>query len=198
MLDTEIELEDKNFKVGAIGPVYYNEVTGEVYPITKYKGPFIERIKPTTKPVEATFLIASGCFINIKVINDVGGMNEQLFIDYVDVEWCFRAKSKGYKLFASPEVRMMHTIGDNRTSVMGRSISVHSPLRRYYLYRNSIYMIKNKSIDSGYKIREITFNLLRLVVFLILSKEKSKYFKYSMSGFRDGFRGKVGKCPYNY
>ncbi|WP_158798512.1 glycosyltransferase family 2 protein [Pedobacter sp. L105] len=198
MLLSEKVLLSKELPVGAIGPVYFNEVSGEIYPITKYYGPFIERIKPKHEPVEATFLIASGCFIRMSVLEDVGLMNEDLFIDYVDVEWCFRAKSKGYLVYADPEIVMSHTIGDNRVSILGRTISVHSPIRRYYLYRNSIFMVKNKSIDFGYKLREVTFNILRLSIFLILSKEKKKYFKYSMKGFSDGFKGVVGKCPYTF
>ncbi len=168
----EAELDQSNEKYGAIGPVYFNEKTGEIYPITKYVGPFIQRLHPQTDPVEATFLIASGSFIKLEVLDKVGGMNEELFIDYVDVEWCFRAKSLGFKMFANPNVKMMHTIGDSRVSVFGRMISVHSPLRRYYLYRNSIYMIRNKSIDSGYKLREVAFNLFRLIVFLCLLMRK--------------------------
>ena len=35
--------------------------------------------------------------INNNIILDVGLMDESLFIDWVDFEWCWRAKSKGYK-----------------------------------------------------------------------------------------------------
>jgi rhamnosyltransferase len=198
LIDSENKLLEQGIKLAAIGPVYYNEITNETYPITKYRGPFIDRIKPGSEPVEATFLIASGCLIPINIIDVVGYMNEDLFIDYIDVEWSFRAQSFGYKVYASPNSKMKHTIGDNRTSIFGRSISIHSPLRRYYLYRNSIYMVKNPKILIGYKIREITFNLLRFVVFLVLSKESIKYFKYSISGFIDGFKGVKGKCPHIY
>lgn len=198
LIQSENELLAQGLKVGAVGPVYYNEKTGEIYPISKYKGPFIERIIPSSKPVEASFLIASGCLISIDVIKAVGYMDEGLFIDYVDVEWSFRAKSHGYSVFSSPNARMKHTIGDERRSIFGRSISVHSPLRRYYLYRNSIYMVKDSKIPFGYKVREITFNLIRFVVFLFLSQERKKYFKYSMSGFVDGLKGVKGKCAHIY
>ena len=198
LIKAEKMLVLRGIKLAAIGPTYYNEITGEIYPITKYRGPFIDRIIPLEEPVEATFLIASGCLISISVIDFVGYMNEDFFIDYIDVEWSFRARSLGFQVYASPSSKMKHTIGDNRTSIFGRSISIHSPLRRYYLYRNSIYMMKNPVISFGYKIRELTFNLLRFGVFLILSKERMKYLKYSTSGLVDGFNGVKGKCPYNF
>lgn len=198
LLNSEKKLKAKGLKVGAVGPIYYNEITGEIYPISKYYGPFIERIIPSKEAVEASFLIASGCLISVDIINVVGLMNEDLFIDYIDVEWSFRAKSLGYSVFSSPVSKMKHTIGDNRVSILGRSISVHSPLRRYYLYRNSIYMLNDSKISLGYKVREITFNVLRFIIFLFLSKERKKYFKYSISGFRDGLNGIVGECPHKY
>ncbi|WP_313262082.1 glycosyltransferase family 2 protein [Sphingobacterium multivorum] len=198
LLASEAGLIASGIKVGVVGASYYNKKTGENYPITRYWGPFIERVIPSSEPVEATFVIASGSLISHKVVDEVGNMDERLFIDYIDVEWAFRAKLKGYTIYASPLAKMEHNIGDSRTSVFGRKISVHSPLRRYYLYRNSIFMLRNKSIDSGYKLREITFNFMRFVVFMCLSKEKLKYLKYSFFGIIDGIRGRVGKCPYSW
>ena len=195
--DYELLLK-KGIKIGAIGPTYYNEETGEQYPITKYIGPFIDRKLPKKEPVEASFLIASGCLIPISIIEEVGLMNEDFFIDYIDVEWSFRAKSKGYKLFATPKAKMNHVIGEKRISIFGRKISLHSPLRKYYLFRNSIFMIKCPYISDGYKIREIIFNFLRFIVYLTLSNEKGKYIKYTFRGYMDGLMNKKGRCSYHF
>lgn len=198
LLESEKNLLKQNIKVGAVGPVYYNETTLEVYPISRYNGPFIKRIVPTKDIEEATFLIASGCLIRLDVLDVVGFMDEELFIDYIDVEWSFRAKSLGYSVFASPYSKMSHSIGNNSKSILGRSISIHSPLRRYYLNRNSVYIMKKSKISLGFKIRELLFNFVRFIVFLFLSDHKLNYFKYSISGFRDGFRGIKGQCPHIY
>lgn len=198
LLRAKKELTDMGVKLGAIGPTYYNKDSGEQYPITKYVGPFIDRKLPKEGSVEASFLIASGCMIDSSVIAEVGLMNEDFFIDYIDVEWSFRAISMSYKLYATPYAKMNHIIGEKRVSIFGRKISLHSPLRKYYLFRNSVFMIKCPYISAGYKIRELVFNGLRLVVFLLLSTEKKKYFKYSVMGYWDGLRNKKGKCTYNY
>ena len=195
MFSELIALEKSNL-VGAIGPIYYNEATGEQYPITKYKGPFIDRILPQDKPVEASFLISSGCLIPVIVIKEVVLMNEDFFIDYIDVEWSFRAASKGYKLFATPKARMNHVIGEQRASVFGRKVSIHSPLRKYYLFRNSIFMIRCPYISFGYKLREVVFNFIRFFVYLFYCDQKMEYIKYTFRGYYDGFLGVSGKCPY--
>jgi rhamnosyltransferase len=197
LLESRNQLISNEVKVGAIGPIYTNENTGEIYPITKYIGPFIKRIVNFNKPVEASFIIASGCLINKDVLKTVGLMNEEYFIDFIDVEWCFRAKNKGFKVYSTPFAKMIHNIGDSRMSILGRSISVHSPVRRYYLCRNSIFMIRDNNIDLGYKIREIAFNLLRLLVFFILSKDRIMYLKYSYKGYKDGVFNKTGSIKLN-
>jgi len=193
LINEENKKIEKGINIGAMGPVYYDEKTKIIYPITRYIGPFIKRIIPDNEPVEASFLISSGCLIRIDVIDDVGMMNEELFIDYIDVEWSFRARKKGYKLYAIPKARMSHTVGDNRTSIFGRTISVHSPIRRYYLHRNSIFMMRCPYISWGYKLRELIFNILRLIIFTLLSYDKKLYIKYIIKGYRDGLNKKMGK-----
>jgi rhamnosyltransferase len=198
LLKARKQLASNNINVGALGPVYYNEVTNETYPITKFWGPFIKRFAPTIEPAEASFLIASGCLIDVKVLKDVGLMNEDLFIDFIDVDWSFRAQVKKYKLFVVPDAVMMHTIGESRMNVGGRSIAVHSPLRRYYLFRNSVFMVKNKNMPWGYKLREIVFNTFRIIVYVSMSNDRVRYLKYSLSGLKDGINNIGGECTHKY
>lgn len=192
------ELMRNNIKVGAIGPIYYNKTTNEQYPITRFHGPFISRLQPSSEPLEATFLISSGMLVNVEIINSIGLMDEMMFVDCIDVQWCFRARAKGYKLFSTPCAKMNHIIGDTRINILGRNISVHSPLRRYYLYRNSIYMVKDKNTPWGYKLREAIFNFFRLIIFFIISNDRIKYLKYSIKGFQDGIKGIYGECLHDF
>ncbi|MDN3587281.1 glycosyltransferase family 2 protein [Pedobacter aquatilis] len=190
------ELLSANIKVAAVGPLYFNERTNIIYPISQYFGPFIKRFVPKIKPTKASFIIASGCLINLEDLSEIGMMNEGFFIDYIDIEWCFRAKHNAYSIYVAPEAVMIHAIGDNSFAVAGREISNHSPLRRYYLCRNSILMIKNPVIPIGYKLREIIVNLVRLLTFLVFASDRKKYWKYSIRGFVDGFKDVSGICPH--
>jgi rhamnosyltransferase len=194
LLSAEESLLRKDIHVGAVGPVYTNEKTGEVYPITKYVGPFIKRLKPDNDLQEASFLISSGALIRKCVLESVGLMNEGLFVDYVDIEWSYRAVHKGYALFAVPSAKMSHVVGDARLSVLGRTISVHSPVRRYYLSRNSIHMLRMPYIDLGYKFREFVFNFIRVLIFCLISKQRVLFLKFSFKGFWDGLNGVYGEC----
>ncbi|WOB82040.1 rhamnosyltransferase [Providencia sp. PROV114] len=196
LLLDERELINKNINVAAIGPSFYDPKVNKPYPATVYKGPFLQRVQIMDQPVEASFIIASGCLIRNSTIEIIGLMKSDFFIDYVDVEWSYRAISMGFKCYISNKAQMSHSIGDKRISLLGRTISVHSPLRRYYLLRNSFHMCRLPYIPIGYKIRECIFNPIRFFVSLITSKNKINTLKYSYFAISDGLKGITG--PFNH
>ena len=132
------------------------------------------------------------------VIKHIGYMLEDSFIDYIDVEWSLRAKKFGYKLFITSKSSMAHSIGDKRISFFGRTISCHSPLRRYYLVRNSFKMLRLPYVPIGYKIRETIFNILRVLIGFATSTDKKRFTKYTVVAFKDGVSGKFGPCKYKF
>ncbi|BFF43454.1 glycosyltransferase family 2 protein [Klebsiella pneumoniae] len=196
--DNYVELQIKCYEslirkgemIAAVGPKFTDESSGYVYPATIYQGPFIKRVPVVDEPVEATFIIASGCLIPKKVIENVGYMKDIFFIDFVDIEWCMRAKSMGYKSFINPFALMQHNIGDARISIFGRLISLHSDFRKYYIYRNGIFMIKLKYVPFGYKLRLFIFNIIRTILGIITSKDKIATSKVSFKGWIAGFSAK--------
>lgn len=193
LLSTEDELTRRGEKFSAIGPATYDPATSDYYPITRYIGPFIRRHYPKGNTlVEATFLISSGSLIRMQVLDEVGTMRSELFIDYIDVEWCLRARKFGYRCFVASSARMSHRIGDARIRIFGRTISAHSPLRRYYLIRNSFLMLRLEFVPVSYKLREIILNLLRVSIFFYLSKDRMNYVRLMRRAVADGVAGRYG------
>ena len=186
----------KGCKVAAVGPVFMDPRTNNLYPIPVFSGFRLKKVyaaKGDVNPVVTSFLIASGSLIPKKIIEEVGMMNEGFFIDYIDIEWSFRVNDKGYALYTCPAAKMNHQIGDQRMKILGREISVHSPIRRYYLARNSVLMIKLKHVNWRYKVREFFYSVTRVVVFITSVDKKSAYLKYILKGWYDGINGKMGR-----
>lgn len=179
--------------VGILGPVFYDPDNMEIYKGTNYIGPFISSTQ-IERITDVTYVIASGSFFSIDVFKKVGSMNEELFVDYIDVDWSLRAKKIGYRVAMTNVATMSHTIGDSRIKILGRTMSVHSPLRRYFLVRNSFFMIRQSYIPLGYKIREIVLNFVRAFISLCTSKEKIITMLMILQGVKDGVRGIYG--PY--
>lgn len=177
--------------VGILGPSFYDPHTNEFYWGTNYIGPFIKRT-PIEEITDVTYVIASGSFFSSEVYEKVGKMEEALFVDYIDVEWALRAKKLGYRVAMTNQASMAHTIGDSRLNLLGRKISVHSPMRRYFLVRNSFFMIRKSYIPVGYKVREVFLNFARAAISLILNKEKKKTLMMIFYGISDGLSGRFG------
>ena len=184
-------------KVGALGPVYIDPRTQNHYPISVFAGFSLKKFYPTegnNDPIPATFIIASGSLIPRSTFETVGGMIESYFIDYIDIEWGFRAKKFGFDLYACPDAKMFHQVGDSRLKIFGREISKHSPLRRYYLARNSVFMMKTGYIDWRYKVREFFYSISRVFIFLAVVNKRGTYLKYIFRGWFDGLAGNFGPC----
>jgi len=200
ILSNECErMQKEGIKIGAVGPVYVDPRTKNNYPISVFAGFRLIKKYPVqgnNDPISASFLIASGSLIPRSTIEAVGYMNEGFFIDYIDIEWSFRATSKGFHSYACPAAKMYHQVGDDRFVVLGREISIHTPLRRYYLARNSVLMLKIKYISWKYKVREICYSFSRVFVFLFFIKKRSMYMKYIIRGWYDGIIGKVGSAGF--
>ncbi|CZV62296.1 rhamnosyltransferase [Enterobacter cloacae] len=185
-----------HYNVGILGPSFYDPHTNEFYWGTNYIGPFIKRT-PIQEITDVTYVIASGSFFSSDVYKKVGKMEEALFVDYIDVEWALRAKKVGYRVAMTNQASMAHTIGDSRLNLLGRKISVHSPMRRYFLVRNSFFMIRKPYIPVGYKIREVFLNFARAAISLILNKEKKKTLIMIFYGICDGVSGRFGPFKRN-
>lgn len=89
--------------------------------------------------------ITSGSLFKTEIFNQIGFFEEKLFIDYIDYEFCLRAKSYGYKFLQVKNSILFHKIGNtNEIYFLGKNRSVlnHSPIRRYYMTRNRFYTYK--------------------------------------------------------
>ena len=111
-----------------------------------------ERSVPPKKMVEEVeTVITSGNIIKLSVWQDLGCFLEPLFIDEVDIEFCFRLRKTGYKLLKLREVHMYHTLGSSKRTILPK-ITKHSGKRLYFIVRNRLIMMKlYPEYTSNYK-----------------------------------------------
>lgn len=190
-LQDSFEEISKSTKLAAVGPVFYDPDYNFIYPQIKLK-PILgrERIIPSDNedPIEVSFIISSGTFTSAEVINDIGLMNEELFIDYVDTEWCLRALDKKYKFYALPKVKMAHTIGDDKIKFLLWNLPVHSPWRRYFRMRNMYVLFSLKYVPFSMKFREFFINSAHQFLIIMSRPKKISYIRYWASSQIHGIR----------
>ncbi len=176
--------------VGAIGPRIENPENGRCMPFKRFDRMFA---RSDSKPVpdgslyHADFLISSGTFLPLANLPDIGLMRDDYFIDNIDLEWCFRALSKGYALYGTSRATLHHRIGEASTNILVRQgmLVKHSPLRAYYSTRNRINLYSKSYAPRQWKIRDFFRFLLKCSWLLIFSADRVAYWKNIRRGISD-------------
>lgn len=136
----------------------------------------------------------SGTLIPKKVWIKVGPMLDSLFIDCIDHEWCFRARSFGCEIYISRSLNMMHNMGDDFINYFGKYKPVHkSPMRHYYIIRNSLYLFSLKYIPISWRMVELIKTLRRIIFYLMVSSKKTKSAFLIIVAIKDGLIKSLGK-----
>lgn len=195
------DLEDNGICVGAVGPAIVDaEKPAREHGFHLPTAWIPQRSNATSEnAVECETLNCSGILTSIEVIEAVGGFEERLFVDLLDAEWSFRARSKGYRLYGLPGLRMRHHMGQQRfyRRMLSRwPIPYRSPLRHYYYYRNIFLLRKLSHMPRAWRFWSF-INLLRtVVVYLIIAKgSRCKHLEAMLKGATDGLRGFSGIAP---
>lgn len=160
-----------------------------------FKGLRSKRIYPECGLHEVTHAIASGQFIKSSIFTDVGYMREDLFIDWVDLEWCWRVNNAGYKVMGNADILIKHTLGDMAVTLPnGKSYPTRSPLRHYYIVRNAIFLaLHSKVISVPMRINLLAKSLIYMFLYPVVAKPRIKNIRYCTLGFWHGLLGKLGK-----
>lgn len=180
-------------RVALIGPAYEDSRLGDVAPFVRFGYLKLRRIPPIgVDPVDVDFLISSGSCINLAVWQEVGPMDDALFIDFVDLEWCVRARSKGFAVLGAPELRLAHELGGEPVRVFGRLYPTHSPLRHYYLFRNAVALIKRSYVPCSWKSTELVKFPFRLAIYGLFLQPRLSHLRMALIGIWHGLIGRMG------
>nr|WP_244826091.1 glycosyltransferase family 2 protein [Caballeronia sp. TF1N1] len=182
-------------RVALAGPAYDDARLGGVTPFVRFRWWRLARISPQGNvPIDVDFLISSGSCLNLKFWTSIGPMENALFIDFVDLEWCARAKRLGYQVLGVPWVHMNHELGGAPVRVLGRTYPMHSPIRHYYQFRNVIALIGRANMPGTWKSTEIVKLPVRLLIYCFFPKQRGQHLRMALRGICDGLRGRLG--PY--
>jgi len=181
-----IESEHR-LRIAALGPRVVSSVNGNKTPFKTYslfRSYSNVKWKGEESLFNADFIITSGSFIPLESFGVVGFMNEDYFIDNIDLEWCFRAKDRGLLVLGCNDVILYHDIGllsENPLVKMG-VIKKHDPFRSYFTTRNRLDLYKKSYAPIGWKIRDFSRFVLKTIWTLTFSTDRAEYWKYIWAG----------------
>jgi rhamnosyltransferase len=146
---------------------------------------------------EVKFVITSGSLIPLAAHSVIGPFREELFIDSVDIDYCFRARAKGFRLITTRKPLMSHAIGAitrHNWLWMRKWTFNHSADRRYYIARNDTVMLREYG-NYAYGLWALKslgrcFRLCKRIV--LYEQMKANKIIAVAQGWWDGLRGHLG------
>ena len=194
------DLVQQGLPVAAVGPAAFVESADTLEPFYTASpwGVGSRHCLSPQEHIEVAYLHASGSLVCTRIFDRVGLLAEKLFIDLVDLEWCFRAKKLGLLCFGLCSARLQHQVGEvSRPLPVGKwaTMSVHAPWRGYYQSRNIVLLMRNRSAPTvlllHFFVRRVLCRLLAQLLFAGNRKQRLTFF---MQGLVHGVQGIDG--PY--
>lgn len=185
--------------VAAAGPRYWDERQGGVQQnlasFIRLVGLGLRRYACHTADaiIPVSYLVSSGCLIPLPVLGQVGGMREDLFIDYVDFEWGLRAAHHGFYCYGICAARLQHRLGDSHITFFNKKIPLHNPLRHYYLLRNAVLLYQEAWIPLQWKLADAWRLVVKCVFYVIFAPERATHGYMMLKGIWHGLKGKTGR-----
>lgn len=183
LYNTYRKMENHNYNIGGIGSVARNRITHELYPLRSTFICEIEEmnVKQVTYTMNSISLYPTGLF------QKVGFMDESLFIDGVDSEFCWRATDKTKACFyLDNNVIVDHQLGMGTKNVCGKAVSITPPFRMYYQYRNYLWLLKRPYTPKRWILENGVRYLIKMIYYPLFKSPRMQYVKYIAKGIYKG------------
>lgn len=153
--------------------------------------PRVDAVVPGCKKIDVA--ITSGSMIPVDIATKIGGFDENLFIDEVDNEFCYRVKKNGYDILEFPSIILKHSLGHQTFhQILGFHYNTfnHNALRKYYMTRNRIYVLRKYPEIRCWYIKKIIKDVIKVV---LAENDKKHKINYIIKGMKDGIINHMGK-----
>lgn len=175
-------LSSSSITVGAVGPRAFNRCENK-----EYRGSLKKGKKINDEITEVSELISSASLIAVSNFEKVGLMDEKLFIDGVDHEWCWRAKLKmGGRFFIVETMKLSHHLGEGDRYFLWKKVPIPTSFRTYYQYRNYFILLRRSYVPFYWKVTNGIKYMIKLFYYPLCISPRFLYLKNMWKGIRDG------------
>ncbi len=139
--------------------LYRRTVLGKLFPRAKPLRDHLLMDDPHDASREVDWIIGACMLVRREALERVGEMDERFFLYFEDLDWCYRMKQHGWKVFYVPDSVMVHTYErSSARSVFRKPFLIHllSLLRYYekwnrvfYFFRRNRVALKTAALAAG-------------------------------------------------
>jgi len=195
LLDVEGALLSRGERIAAMSPQVIDGRTGSRPCACTYRwlrAWLVFRDVNSSEPVQTENFIASGSLIRNSVLQLLGMMRSDLFIEHVDTEFASRVLDAGYRSYCVPNALMLHSFGDASAKLFGKDIYLYSGVRYYYKLRNEVYLARLKTMSRQWRAYILPRIPYHFVLYSLLSKDRVATSRLLLRAMWDGIRGRLG------
>lgn len=129
---------------------------------------------------EVSWSMTSGWLVNIAIFEKQGGFFEELFVDGLDMDYCFKSHENGYKVIECGEAVIVHNPATTK-SFLGFKYGIASPNRYYMQARQLIWCWRRYKNN-----RCLCIYLYKWIKAVCFFPDKKEYFNEMIKGTKDG------------
>jgi rhamnosyltransferase len=148
--------------------------------------------------------IQSGLLLPVAVIEELGTLQSDLFIDGVDTEYFLRCQSAGFKTVIAPKAALDHALGSMTPARIfgadlafrGRPVKVRTAAswRYYYLFRNRILLARKYGRrHRWWAVKGFLADYRHLAIVTVLAPRRFERLASAAAGIADGLAGRAGR-----
>lgn len=146
---------------------------------------------------EVYFLPTSGTVLSVDAWRRIGAFRGDYFIGGIDVEWGFRARHHGFRLFVARDLSMPHRWGHEADEGARKpQILRQGRLRNYFYFRNAAHLLRQAYVPWPWRLRYAA--RLAAQGLLLIAHSPAEGAGALWHGIVAGWSGQLGPAPASF
>lgn len=130
---------------------------GRLFKIKKFPGQTFLMAKEHEETQDVDWVVGACMLVRHEIINEVGLLDENLFLYGEEIEWCFRIKKGGWRIIYFPDAKVIHYGGGS-----AKESSKASVYRKVFAERYIYHKHHNVVLSGIYDFLIITMAMVKL------------------------------------
>lgn len=186
MLQLWVQISKIDATLGIISPTIYDVNINKQVPVLQFRPNLNKRYLGNNEILKNTMPISSGMLVSVNAFSAVKGMQNSMFIDWVDFEFDLRILHCGFSTYTVGNVILSHSIGNSKSRRLFNSKFYPSNpaiFREFYFFRNAVWLVKSYSNEFNGLLKFVSKSLIFRLFSTIYEHKTLARLKQIVSGF---------------
>jgi rhamnosyltransferase len=153
----------------------------------------VDTVTPAGPRIDDVSCIAtSGMCFRVEGLTPHDRFTEEFFLDFVDFDWCWRLREKGWRICRQRSLPMPHRLGLAQRHFLGLTYHVPAPFRHYFQFRDTLKLAIRPYVPLYSRVRLSVILLPKLIVYPLLLDRGLERLCWMLRGIRDAVRAVPG------